>query len=363
MENGRRRNKTGKSCLIKENIMPKLIINDREHESRPGERLLSVARRQGEHIGFVCLGRGYCHTCACRILEGAEHLSPPTEREKNWHKAAGLRDNYRLACQTFLQGDGPVSIISRAEELRRQASSIIAPPEGTTSIENLSEFLGTLGGIAVRFPSTIADVATHIGQNKLSPEIKNRLHDSPVGPELENIQETVSKTSKRVTPNMKLIRKVIDDTTRMAQNMMMGTPGNHSEGQTTEARKLMPQSNVKVNQRPSQTEQTTSSYTKTRQNTSLPQSIALQGDTISEQAETQRAEQLPKLSTPSSPMTSIAITLDDSQDDSQKNTTQEAYHQPSGAETQTIPIQSDTHATKGDKKPRKVSISSSRSNT
>lgn len=199
--------------------MPKLIINDTEYECRPGERLLSVARRNGAHIGFVCMGRGYCHTCACRVESGAEHLSPPTELEKNWHKTSHLRDNNRLACQTFLRGPGPVSILSRAEELRRQATQVIAPPEGTTSIENLSELLGKIGGIAVHIPSDIIGVASYIGKKRLSPKLKEQLENTGLAPELENLQEKL-KTTKRYTPNIKIIRKVIDDTNRMAQNMM-----------------------------------------------------------------------------------------------------------------------------------------------
>lgn len=205
--------------------MPKLILNDEEYEIRINEKLLSVGRRQGAHIGFMCLGRGYCHTCACHILSGEEHLSPITEKEEIWHKKAHLRDNYRLACQTYMVGPGPVVVISRAEELRRQASNVLAPPEGTSSFENLSELIGNIGSIAVHVPSDIAGVATHIGKTKIFPSLEqsetaSKVLNSKTGEEIRDTWEQVNRTTKRYGPNMKIIRRMLDDTSRMAQNMV-----------------------------------------------------------------------------------------------------------------------------------------------
>ena len=206
--------------------MPKLIINDEEYECRPNERLLSVARRNGAHIGFMCMGRGYCHTCACRILSGAEHLSPPSELEENWFKTSELRSNHRLACQTFMQGPGPVTILSRAEELRRQAANVVAPPEGSSSLESLSDLLGSLGSIAAHLPADALGVATHIGKKKLVPRLQD--DGAPkikanAGTNTKSVWKGLDRTTKKYTPNLKVIRRVLNDTNKMAQRMI-GNP-------------------------------------------------------------------------------------------------------------------------------------------
>ncbi len=206
--------------------MPKLIINDEEYECRLNERLLSVARRQGSHIGFVCMGRGYCHTCACQVLSGAEHLSPPTEKELMWRKTSQLRSTYRLACQAFMQGEGPVEILTRAEELRRQATNVFAPPEGTTTLENFSHLLGEIGSIVSHLPADAAGVASDIGKKRLLPRVESdiapRILDN-ADPNVRETWEKIDRTAKRYTPNMKILRKVLTDTNRMAQRMI-GNP-------------------------------------------------------------------------------------------------------------------------------------------
>ena len=53
-----------------------------------------------------CGGYGQCGTCIVEIEEGMENLSPLTEVEKR--KLRKKPDNYRLACQTLV--NGPVSV-------------------------------------------------------------------------------------------------------------------------------------------------------------------------------------------------------------------------------------------------------------
>ncbi|MDJ0675621.1 MAG: 2Fe-2S iron-sulfur cluster-binding protein [Calothrix sp. MO_167.B42] len=54
-----------------------------------------------------CSGCGQCGTCAVEIVEGMENLSPLTAAEKSLLKKKP--DNFRLACQTLV--NGPVSVI------------------------------------------------------------------------------------------------------------------------------------------------------------------------------------------------------------------------------------------------------------
>lgn len=53
-----------------------------------------------------CGGYGQCGTCIVEIVEGMENLSPKTDFEKR--KLKRKPDNYRLACQTLV--NGPVSV-------------------------------------------------------------------------------------------------------------------------------------------------------------------------------------------------------------------------------------------------------------
>jgi ferredoxin len=50
-----------------------------------------------------CGGYGQCGTCIVEIVEGMENLSEPTDFEKR--KLKKKPSNYRLACQTLVNGD------------------------------------------------------------------------------------------------------------------------------------------------------------------------------------------------------------------------------------------------------------------
>jgi ferredoxin len=56
-----------------------------------------------------CGGYGQCGTCIVEISEGMENLSPRTEVENR--KLRKKPENYRLACQTLV--NGPVSVITK----------------------------------------------------------------------------------------------------------------------------------------------------------------------------------------------------------------------------------------------------------
>jgi ferredoxin len=53
-----------------------------------------------------CGGYGQCGTCIVEILEGMENLSPKTDFEQRRLKKKP--ENYRLACQTLV--NGPISV-------------------------------------------------------------------------------------------------------------------------------------------------------------------------------------------------------------------------------------------------------------
>lgn len=139
--------------------MSTVTINDQQYEGMPGERLVDVARNNGTHFGFLCDGVGFCQLCTCRVVEGSEHLSEPTDMEKNWMQESLLNEGYRLACQTTLRGPGPISVISRPEEIRRSLMNVYFPPEGTNIGENVGVLVTTFGKFLTnqvgRFPFNV----------------------------------------------------------------------------------------------------------------------------------------------------------------------------------------------------------------
>ncbi|MBD2566375.1 MULTISPECIES: 2Fe-2S iron-sulfur cluster-binding protein [Anabaena] len=56
-----------------------------------------------------CNGNGQCATCVVEVVEGLENLSPRTDVENRKFKKKP--DNYRLACQTLV--NGPVSVVTK----------------------------------------------------------------------------------------------------------------------------------------------------------------------------------------------------------------------------------------------------------
>jgi ferredoxin len=56
-----------------------------------------------------CGGYGQCGTCIVEVVEGMENLSPRTAVEDR--KLKKKPDNYRLACQTMV--NGPVSVVTK----------------------------------------------------------------------------------------------------------------------------------------------------------------------------------------------------------------------------------------------------------
>jgi ferredoxin len=139
--------------------MPNVTINDKQYEGMPGERLVDIARNNGAHFGFLCDGVGFCQLCTCRVEEGSEHLSPPTDMERNWLQESMLNEGYRMACQTTIRGAGPISILSRAEEIRRSLMNVFSPPEGTNMGENVGQFVTTISKYVTnqigRFPFNV----------------------------------------------------------------------------------------------------------------------------------------------------------------------------------------------------------------
>ena len=72
------------------------------------DNMLRAALRHEAGVPFKCAS-GNCGTDRVLVESGAEHLSPPRKREREMLGPDLLDAGYRLACQTYVEGDCTVS--------------------------------------------------------------------------------------------------------------------------------------------------------------------------------------------------------------------------------------------------------------
>lgn len=70
--------------------------------------LLRLSLREKGGIPFKC-GGGICGTCKCLIEKGIENTDAVKPKERKHLTDAQLQQGYRMACQTFLNGNVSVS--------------------------------------------------------------------------------------------------------------------------------------------------------------------------------------------------------------------------------------------------------------
>lgn len=77
-------------------------------EAPPNSNLLRVSLREKGGIPFKC-GGGLCGTCRCKVEAGRDHIDEVKQKERRHLSAEDLENGYRMACQTFVNGDVSVS--------------------------------------------------------------------------------------------------------------------------------------------------------------------------------------------------------------------------------------------------------------
>jgi ferredoxin len=88
--------------------------NGKTAEAPDNSNLLRVSLREQGGIPFKC-GGGLCGTCRCKIESGLENTDAIKPKERKHLTEEDFRQGYRMACQTFLNGDVSVSWIPLAE--------------------------------------------------------------------------------------------------------------------------------------------------------------------------------------------------------------------------------------------------------
>lgn len=90
-------------------IQVTFITNNNKTVTAPeNSNLLRVSLREQGGIPFKC-GGGLCGTCKCRIEKGLDNTDAIKPKERKHLTEAQFAEGYRMACQTFLNGDVSVS--------------------------------------------------------------------------------------------------------------------------------------------------------------------------------------------------------------------------------------------------------------
>jgi ferredoxin len=71
--------------------------------------------------------RAVCTTCLIEVLEGADKLSPPGEREAQTLKTIGAAPHWRLACQCSVEGDIKLDYIPITDPRRKKSNEETGP--------------------------------------------------------------------------------------------------------------------------------------------------------------------------------------------------------------------------------------------
>jgi len=85
------------------------LSNNAKVVSAPeGGNLLRISLREQGGIPFKC-GGGLCGTCKCRVELGIEHTDDIKAKERKHLSEDEMKQGWRMACQTFVNGDIAVS--------------------------------------------------------------------------------------------------------------------------------------------------------------------------------------------------------------------------------------------------------------
>jgi ferredoxin len=113
-----------------------LTNGDKKVIAPANSNLLRVSLREQGGIPFKC-GGGLCGTCRCRIESGIEHTDAVKPKERKHLSEDDLRAGYRMACQTFLNGNVSVSWVPLAERgkaTRQPEPPAVAETDGASEI-------------------------------------------------------------------------------------------------------------------------------------------------------------------------------------------------------------------------------------
>ena len=115
--------------------------------------LLRTSIREKGGIPFKC-GGGLCGTCRCLIESGIENLDAVKDKERNHLSEEDLRNGFRMACQTFVNGDVSVSWEQKAHQpaapaIDREGLVLARAPSGLRLNEHIEHIPCCITGVIV----------------------------------------------------------------------------------------------------------------------------------------------------------------------------------------------------------------------
>jgi ferredoxin len=81
----------------------------RSKEIRAGATVLAAANQVDVPIGQSCNGDGICGWCRVRVVEGLDHLAPPSPLESKLMREKEFGRSERAACLAKVKGDVTVT--------------------------------------------------------------------------------------------------------------------------------------------------------------------------------------------------------------------------------------------------------------
>ncbi|HWI66518.1 MAG TPA: 2Fe-2S iron-sulfur cluster-binding protein [Symbiobacteriaceae bacterium] len=79
-------------------------------EVAAGTTVLEVAMQHEIFLRHVCGGKAMCATCRCKVIDGADKLSPMARHEEKRLKELYAPKGVRLSCQAEIRGDVVVEV-------------------------------------------------------------------------------------------------------------------------------------------------------------------------------------------------------------------------------------------------------------
>ena len=90
--------------------MANVIYEGQAYPAQIGRDLLGTLLDGGAGVQYICMS-GSCGMCRLRVVQGGEHLLPPTNVEKRHYPSGD--GAVRLGCQAVILGTGDVEVTQR----------------------------------------------------------------------------------------------------------------------------------------------------------------------------------------------------------------------------------------------------------
>ena len=100
----------------------KFLPQNVEVKATSGQSVRDIAKEQNLPISSSCNGMCVCAECRVYVVEGENHILPPTEKEVELIGRGYVIDRRRLSCQLFCFGDVTVDLSEQVERAKHQGN-------------------------------------------------------------------------------------------------------------------------------------------------------------------------------------------------------------------------------------------------